>query len=140
MSPDWQESDTRLWLPGVHAADARVRAVARAVERYDEAFRFAKHELTGDWVVTIGDQGHPVFGFGKELPAPDDVERLLSEKDIGRHSAKILRELHRDAEAKHIEARHAMDDHNGQLAEKFEHLFRREGRHPSPRIFVPKGI
>lgn len=138
MSPVWQESDTRLWLPGVHAADARIRAVARAVERYDEKFRFAKHEITGDWVVTIGDCGHPVFGFGKELPNPDDVERLLAAKDVGRHGANILRMLHRESEALKMEAEHQAEQRNGELAEVFEHGFRKEGRHPTPRVFVPR--
>lgn len=135
---DWQESDTRLWVPGIHAQDSRIRAVARAVERYDEAFRFAKHEMTGDWVVTIGDNGHPVFGFGKSLPRPEDVERLLAEKDVARHGAKILRMLHRESEALKMEADHVAEEKHGELAEVFEHAFRREGRHPTPRVFIPR--
>src|SRR4051794_1944803 len=85
----------RLWMPGLNGADPRVRAVARAVSRYDEALRFGQHQVTGDWVVCIGETGQPVFGFGRELPHPDDVERKLADKDIKRHGLQIMDGLRR---------------------------------------------
>lgn len=130
----------KLWLPGVGVTDLRVRAVAKAVERYDADLRLARHEITGDWVVTIGDAGHPVFGFGKELPHPDDVERKLGQHDIRRHGRKMMDHLAREAERKRLDAQYRMEEDNGELAEHFEAAFRAEGRHPTTRIFVPRGI
>ena len=129
--------DTRLWIPGVAAGDVHQRAVAKAVKEYDESFNLARHELTGDWVVVIGENGHPVFGFGRDLPNPRDVERILGEKDIRRHGARMLDALNREADRKRAVAQSAMDDATSMVAENMEHGFRKEGRHPRPRIFVP---
>jgi hypothetical protein len=132
-----QEADTRLWLPGTNAVDARVRAVARAVERYDESFRFARHEITGDWVVCIGEGGFPVFGFGRELPRPEDVEQLLGAHDVKRNGKRILAASKAAAESEQARAESEISEHNGQMAERYEHLFRQAGKHHNPRIFVP---
>jgi hypothetical protein len=130
----------KLWLPGLGAVDLRVRKVALAVDRYDPALRLARHELTGDWVVTMGDSGHPIFGFGRELPRPDDVERILSEKDIKRHGKRIMAQLADEAERKRLDSKYRVSEDDGQLAEHFEHQFRRVGRHSSPRVFIPRSI
>lgn len=130
----------KLWLPGLGTTDLRVRKVARAVDNYDPALRLARHELTGDWVVVIGDQGHPVFGFGRELPRPEDVERILGERDIKRNGRRIMAQLATEAERKRLESKYRGSEQDGVVAEIMEHAFRKVGRHPTPRIFVPRGI
>lgn len=132
------EGGHRLWMPGVNGADPRVRAVARAVERYDESLRFGQHQITGDWVVCIGETGGPVFGFGPDLPNPDDVERKLAAVDVKRRGRQILDGLARESEARKAAARLAMDDATMEVVEHMEHGFRQEGKHPTPRIFVPR--
>src|SRR6478609_4936241 len=134
------EAPTRLWLPGSYAADSAVRRVARAVKAYDEALELARHEVTGDWVVLIGERGHPVFGFGRELPRPEDVERILGARDVKRNGRRIHEATRRKAAQIREANDKAMSDRNGEMAEHFEHGFRRVGSHPRPRIFVPKGI
>jgi hypothetical protein len=126
----------KLWLPGLGATDPRVRACARAVERYDAALRLARHEITGDWVVTIGERGNPVFGFGKELPHPDDVEKKLAAHDIKRQYKQITDHLAREAELKRLDAQYRMEEQNGELAEHLEVGFRHQKAHPQARIFV----
>jgi hypothetical protein len=135
-----QEVETRLWMPGTAAADSRIRKVAKAVERYDEALRFGRHEITGDWVVCMGEDSHPIFGFGRELPNPDDVERILSEKDIARRGSEILKELADAAEKRRNAESHTLSEKTAIAAEHFEHAFRRIGKHPTPRVFVPRSI
>lgn len=134
------DAETRLWIPGTAAVDTAVRKVARAVKQYDEALNLARHELTGDWVVTIGEMGHPVFGFGKELPDPDQVERILASRDMKRHGRKIMAQLARRVDRERQDARLRVSDENEELAEHFEHAFRKEGRHNVSRIFVPRSI
>ena len=123
----------KLWLPGVGVTDLRVRRVARAVEQYDASLRLARHEITGDWVVTIGENSHPVFGFGKELPHPDDVERKLSQHDITRHGRQIMDHLAKEAERKRLDSQYRVAEANGELAEHLEVGFRQQG---NARIYV----
>jgi hypothetical protein len=130
----------KLWLPGLGVTDLRVRAVARAVERYDADLRLARHEITGDWVVTIGENGHPVYGFGKELPHPDDVERKLGSHDIRRQGRQIMDHLAREAERKRLDAQYRSEEQNGEMAEHLEVAFRQNHAHSTPRIFVPRGL
>lgn len=132
-----QEAPLRLWIPGTGEVDLRVRAVAKAVERYDEAFRLARHEITGDWVVLIGEQGHPVFGFGRELPRPDDVEHILGQNDMKRNGPRILKQLDEAREKAYREQTAKAEARNAELVEHFEHGFRKQGQHPTPRVFVP---
>ena len=130
----------RLWLPGLGVTDPRVRRVSKAVEQYDAAFRLARHEVTGDWVVVIGDKGHPVFGFGRELPHPDDVERILGKHDIARHGPRIMADLAREAEKVRLDKQYRISESDGIVAEHLEHGFRREHKHPTTRIFVPRSL
>lgn len=135
-----QEGETRLWVPGTAAADSRIRKVARAVKQYDECLSLARHELNGDWVVTIGEHGHPVFGFGQELPDPRDVESLLSKFDMKRNGPKILADLAAAGLAQAKVTKDADSERNGQLAERLLHEYEKVGAHTHPRIFVPRGI
>lgn len=132
--------DIRLWIPGLGDTDRKVRAVAKAVRDYDESLRLARHEVYGDWVIIIGEQGHPVFGFGQELPDPNDVARILGEHDMARNGKRIMAELARAAELRRQEELYKVSEKDGELAEWFESGFRRQGKHPIPRIFVPKGV
>jgi hypothetical protein len=128
----------KLWLPGIGVTDLRVRKVVKAVKQYDESLNLARHEITGDWVVIIGDNGFPVFGFGKELPHPDDVERKLGAHDIKRHGKKMMDHLAREAERKRLDSQYRVEESNGELAEHLEQAFRAQGVHPTTRIFVPR--
>lgn len=130
----------KLWIPGVGVTDLRVRKVARAVEQYDPELRLARHEIHGDWVVTMGERGHPIFGFGRELPNPDDVEQILGSRDIKRRGRKIMADLAREAERKRLDSQYRVEEQNGELAEHLEHAFRQQGAHPTTRIFVPRHI
>ncbi len=135
-----QDVDTRLWLPGTSAADPRVRKVSKAVERYDEAFRLARHELTGDWVVVIGEQGHPVFGFGRELPAPEDVETILGKHDIKRNGKRIWAQIQQITAQERAKEEAKGRASSERTAEILAHQYEKVGAHRHPRIFVPRGI
>jgi hypothetical protein len=130
----------KLWLPGLGVTDLRVRRVVKAVKDYDESLNLARHEITGDWVVVIGENGFPVFGFGRELPHPDDVAPKLAKHDIKRHGRKMMDHLAREAEQKRLDSRYRVEESNGELAEHLEVGFRQEGKHNRPRIFVPRGL
>ena len=134
------EAPTKLWLPGLGAVDPEVRAIARAVRDYDPDLHLQRHELTGDWVVTLGESGHPIFGFGLRLPHPDDVAAILSKRDVKRNGQRILADLARQAEIKRQEAKYRVSEQDGELAERLEHSFRIRGAHPTTRIFVPRGL
>jgi len=134
------EAPVRLWLPGLGVADKQIRGVARAVRDYDEALRLARHEITGDWVVVIGDEGHPVFGFGKELPHPDDVEQRLGARDVKRNGRRILEQSRRAAARMKAEEDARFSDMTGEVAEHFEHAFRKVGAHPQKRVFIGRGL
>ncbi len=132
--------DIRLWIPGLGVTDPRIRRVAVAVRNYDETFCLAKHELTGDWVVTIGESSHPIFGFGRELPNPDDVEGILGKFDMKRKGPKIMADLARATELARLDAQYRASETDGEAAEYLEAAFRQQGAHPQKRVFVPRSI
>lgn len=132
------QGEVRLWIPGLGETDRKVRAVANAVRDYDESLRLARHEVYGDWVIVIGDEGHPVYGFGKELPQPQDVESILSKYDMKRHGRKIMDDLARITKQRALNDRYLLQEMDGELAEKFEHAFVQEDRHPT-KTRRPKG-
>lgn len=129
-----------VWIPGIHVSDREIRAVCLAVEAYDEALRFGRDEITGDWVVVIGEQGHPVYGFGRFLPDPETVGPTLAKHDVKRHGPKLMAQLAARAKREKAEDDWLMDENTGVLAEHFEHGFRKEGKHPRPQVFIPKGV
>ncbi len=134
------EAPISLWLPGVGVADLRIRRVARAVKAYDETLELQKHEITGDWVVTKGESGHPIFGFGQELPRADAVEQILGKHDISRHGKKILDQLEKEAAARRLREDKDADEHNEQLAERMLHEYDKVGARRRLRVYVPKGV
>jgi hypothetical protein len=52
----------------------------------------------------------------------------------------MMDDLAREAERKRLDDQYRMDETDGATAEIFEHAFRRVGRHPNPRVFVPRSI
>lgn len=134
------EAPTKLWMPGLGAVDPAVRRAARAVEQYDESLRLARHEVTGDWVVTVGESGHPVFGFGRELPHPDDIEKKLGRHDIKRHGKKIMDQLARAAERERLDAQYRVEEADEATADAMAHFYAKHGDKRAIRIFVPKAV
>lgn len=131
------EAPVRLWLPGLGEVDPRIRRVVKAVRDYDEALRLARHEITGDWVVVIGDEGHPVFGFGKELPNPEDVETLMGRHDIKRNGKRILDQVRRAAERQRLDDQYRVEQADDATAEAMADFYAKHGARKATRIFVP---
>lgn len=127
------EPDFSLWLPRRGDLDLQTRRVMRAVEEYDEQLRFARNERNGDWVVTLGEGGIPVFGFGRELPHADEVPRILAKHDIARHGKKIMDALARDAERKRLDGEYRYSETTGEVAEVMESAMHRLGGTPYKR-------
>ena len=113
------EAECRLWLPGLGAVEPSVRRAAKAVRDYDESLRLARHELTGDWCVVIGDMGHPVYGFGRDVPSPEDVRLKLEKHDTKRHGKKMMDELARESELKRLDAQYRSEQQNYEMAEHY---------------------
>lgn len=131
------EAPTSLWMPGLGVVDLRVRKVARAVKDYDATLDLQRHEVTGDWVVTKGQSGHPIFGFGPELPRPDDVEQILGKHDISRHGKRILDQLEREAAARKAADEYAADQQNERMAERMLHEYDKVGDRRRIKVYVP---
>ena len=112
-------AECRLWLPGLGAVEPSIRRAARAVRDYDESLRLAKHEITGDWVVVIGDGGHPVLGLGREIPHVEEIRAKLEAHDTKRHGKRIMDELARDSEKKRLDAKYRADEQNYEMAEHY---------------------
>lgn len=139
-----REHEQRLWVPGRGVVDLRIERIQRAVEAYDSRLVLARHELTGDWVIFVKlgpDDLYPVIGLGPELPrSPEEVTQRLARADSRRHTESLLDQINRRNEAIRKAKRDAADEAIGETAEWFEWGYRREGWHPSPRIFVPSDI
>jgi hypothetical protein len=134
-------SAAQLWLPGQGLVPAHMRQAQQTVEEYDPDLTIGRHEQTGEWVILLkrGPEGRPfpVFGLGIELPAPEQIKRRLFQSDVRRNGAEIVMQIRRKKEMAEKESRALASDAAGQAAEGFDWAFRKEGKHPSPRIFVP---
>ena len=139
-----RDPEPRIWTPG-GMVDPEIRAAERVVTQYDERLMLARHELTGDWVVWLkpranpfGNAPYPVVGLGSSLPAPAEIEHRLKRADTARRGDEILREMDEANARLKAERNRAADEGSGIAAEALEWGFRKEGAHPSPRIFVPR--
>lgn len=133
---------TDIWLPGLGNVPFNVMEAGNAVSDYDADLMLGRNNKTGDWHVLVKNGPHdgqpfPVFYIGPELPPYDVIQKMLYEHDVRRHGAKIVAAIERK---KAVARKHADDaalDIAGETAEYIEHAFRKLGKHPNPRVFVP---
>jgi hypothetical protein len=131
--------EQRLYIPGQGMVDFTLRRAMKAVSDYDDRLILAKHEHTGDWVAFIQlgpDRMFPVVGFGKELPHPDDVRRVLERADTHRHGDKILRDIQANNDRIQREKRNAAAESVEEAAEYADFGFRKF-KGLKPQIFIP---
>lgn len=130
----------QVFVNGRGMVDSGVLAVDRAVNEYDERLYFDRNRDTGDYCVYIKTPANepdvPVIGF-QEIPHPEDALKRLYHADSLRHGEEILEGMRRRNEAARKEAGRTADEASGQMAEGLEWAFRKQGAHPSPRIFIP---
>ena len=132
------------FVTGRGMVDSDVLAVDRAVSEYDERLYFDRNSETGDWCIFLktipSEPDIPVLGWDhQEIPSPEAALKRLYQADSLRQGEEILdgmKRRNRDAEEPF---RRATEDAAGQTAEGFEWAFRKMGKHPNPRIFVPNG-
>lgn len=132
-----------LWVPG-KTDDYAAWKVNKAVNAYDEDLAFGRNDETGQWcvfmrqgtssVATAGDL--PILGFN-EVPHPDDAIARLQSADARRRGREILDELNKHNENINAERKARADDGITATAEGFEWGFRKMGKHPQSRVFVP---
>lgn len=132
-----------LWVPG-KSDQPNAWRVHQAVRMYDENLAFGRNEETGQWCIFMR-QGTtqaastndlPILGFN-DIPHPDDAITRLRKSDARRRGQEILDELNKYNEDINLERKRRADDAIGQTAEAFEYGFRKMGKHPQSRIFVP---
>jgi hypothetical protein len=134
------EAPCKLWLPGLGVVDPRIRRAVIAVRDYDPDLKLARHEITGDWVVVLREDGFPIFGFGPELPDPETVAIRLGAHDIKRHRRKMMDQLARDAARRRAEDQYKVDEADGATAEAMADFYAKHGAKKATRIFVPRGV
>lgn len=131
--------EQKLYIPGQGMVDLHLRRAMKAVEQYDDRLILARHEHTGDWVafVQLGpDRMFPVIGFGKELPHPDEIRRILEQADTHRHGDKILRQIQEHNDRLQREKRAATTEAIDEAAEYADFGFRKY-MGLKPQIFIP---
>lgn len=132
---------TEIWLPGLGEVPFTTVEASNAVNDYDPALMLGRNNKTGDWHVLVKDGPHgepfPVFSIGKELPPYDRIQQMLYENDVRRHGHKIIEGIER---RKRIERERLDKEHRDRAEEVAEHIewgYRKLGKHPRTRIFVP---
>ena len=109
----------RRWYPAVDDTDPVIRRSAAAVRDYDETLRLFRNEDTGNWVVGIGERGHPVLDVSDVFGNVEDIGRKLTKFDTKRHGDRIMAELGREAQIKADDAKYRTDETHSELAEHF---------------------
>jgi hypothetical protein len=155
LAPSWAESPgplfqhrpeedhltPTLWVPGAGLVPSYITQAEKLVKEYDPDLRLAREAQTGDWVVAkrTGPDGapFPVLYLGPELPTLDKIKERLYRADTRRRGAEIVQEVVQNNERRLQEAKDRISDENGIAAEALDWAFRKMGKHPNPRIFVP---
>ena len=137
-------SKRSLWVPAHAADDREAWKVHQAVKQYDENLAFGRNEETGQWCIfmrqgtnkmaSTGDL--PILGFNT-IPTPDEALTRLINSDARRRGSEILDELRKHNEDINAERNRRADDAVGMAAEAFEWGFRKMGKAPTTRIYVP---
>lgn len=134
----------QIWLPGKGLVPSHARAALQAVEEYESDLTLGRHEQTGEWIVMLkrGPEGRPfpVFGLGTELPSPEAIKQKLYQSDVRRHGGKIALALQKEEDRKRAAQRKLVSDSTEVAAEGMDWAMRKQGVHPFPRIYVPKGV
>jgi len=129
-----------IWIPGRGQMVIRELQAARAVEEYASDLILGFRKDTQEWVVFKqgGPDGQPfpVFGLGRELPTPEEIQKRLYLADTKRRGGQIVEEVNRRNEARQQAARDVADGAAEIAAEAFDWALRKEG-HGNQRIFVP---
>lgn len=104
-----------------------------------------RDETTGDWKVLVKNGPHegqpfPVFNLGRELPPAERIKQMLYNADVRRRGYKIVQDIERRNEARKKALRDEAHDAGGEVADVVDWAFRKEGKHPNPRIFVSRDI
>lgn len=137
-------SAQQLWLPGKGLVPPHAREAWQAVKDYDCDLGLARHDESGEWVVTIQrgnmTEPHPIFSLGKELPSRERIQKLLYCNDVRRRGNELFNQILRVQETRQKHMRDEVNDQTGVVAEAFEWAHRKQGTHASPRIFVPRGV
>jgi uncharacterized protein YjbJ (UPF0337 family) len=131
-------SSKELWLPGRGVMPAHVRQATQAVREYGADLGLARHEASGEWVVTKN--GAPVFGLGTDLPAPERIKEMLYGSDAQRHGGKLAEKIQKLTDARQRAAKSHAEDLTGVAAEALEWAQHKEGRTSYKRVYVPKGV
>ena len=115
----------KMWMPAAHDPDPVIRRTVQAVEKYDESLRLARNEVTGNWIVVIGERGHPVLDVTDVFGNPDGIRQKLDRFDSKRQGDRILYELDRSVELAKANAQYKSDQLNGEVAEHYASARRR---------------
>lgn len=134
--------DGRLWTPD-GSASTQERQVAKAIKEYDQDLILGQRS-DGEWVVFLQPEGEenpfPVLGLGFSLPSSDHVKAKLFKHDTRKNGRDIYRQMLRRMDQSRKDSSDTFGDSAGHAAEALAHGFRQQGAHPSPRIFVPRGV
>lgn len=132
-----------LWVPRkMDQPDAW--KVHQAVRMYDEDLAFGRNEETGQWCIFMRQGTNkaadtndlPILGFN-DIPSVDEAMDRLRKSDARRRGREILAELNKHNEDINRERKARADDGIRAAAEGFEWGFRKMGKAPTTRIFVP---
>lgn len=132
-----------MWVPASHEI-REATAVRNAVRTYDPDLSFGRNEETGQWCIFLRQGANkaasewdlPILGFN-DIPSPEAAMDRLIASDARRRGTEILDELNKSNQDIEDLRKRRADDAIGSTAEAFEHGFRKMGKHPSARIFVP---
>lgn len=113
----------------------------KAASDYDSNLSFGWNEQTQQWCVFIKagtmpaskDRDFPVLGF-QNIPSREEVQRRLYESDAFRKGVNILREANKHNDEL-LNKDHS--DVDGQTAEAFEWGFRKMGKSPYTKVYMP---
>jgi len=133
-----------VYIPGRGEMTWDQIRVDSAVKEYDERLFFGLNKETGDYCVFIEmprpRDPFPVMGFGREVPAVDEVMMRLREGDTLRNGNRIYDEVIRSQEEYRKNARRVGDEAAEESAEVVEHFMRRHGKSPVIKEFISSDI
>lgn len=134
-----------MWVPTSHQ-DRQAALVNKAVREYDPDLGFGLNEATGQWCIFLkhgatemaSEADLPILGFS-HIPNPDDAVKRLYDTDARRRGREILDAINRNNKDIEDAAEQRTVEATEQAAEAFEWAFRKEGKAPISKVYMPGG-
>jgi hypothetical protein len=140
----------QIYTPGGMVNSAAIKVESKLRE-YDERLCFGFNPANRDWIAYVkmprdfdaayyidGYPVYPVYGFGNDIPEPDEALYKIMSIDTQRHP-HLLEKMNKANARVQAEQEALLEEVYEETAERIEHALRKEGETKFSKVFMSGG-